>query len=83
MGSRALDIADLEFQVGDHVCAFYNGGGSALDDIVVDYVLQGAAGWEQMRLPQLHQHCVLGAGPDSPRAHVARGYPAVHYGKPG
>ena len=37
MGSRALDIADLEFQVGDHVCAFYNGGGSALDDIVVDY----------------------------------------------
>jgi hypothetical protein len=41
MGSRALDIADLEFQVGDHVCAFYNGGGSALDDIVVDYVSKG------------------------------------------
>ena len=41
MGSRALDIADLEFEVGDHVCAFYNGGGSALDDIVVDYVSKG------------------------------------------
>jgi MEDS: MEthanogen/methylotroph, DcmR Sensory domain len=41
MGSRALDIADLEFQVGDHVCAFYNGGGSALDDIIVDYVSKG------------------------------------------
>jgi len=41
MGSRALDIADLDFQVGDHVCAFYNGGGSALDDIVVDYVSRG------------------------------------------
>jgi hypothetical protein len=41
MGSRAPDIADLEFQVGDHVCAFYNGGGSALDDIVVDYVSKG------------------------------------------
>jgi hypothetical protein len=41
MGSLARDIADLEFQVGDHVCAFYNGGGSALDDIVVDYVSKG------------------------------------------
>jgi hypothetical protein len=41
MGSRALDIADLDFQVGDHVCAFYNGGGSALDDIVVDYLSRG------------------------------------------
>jgi hypothetical protein len=41
MGSRAPDIADLEFQVGDHVCAFYNGGGSALDDIVVDYLSKG------------------------------------------
>ena len=38
MSPRALDIADLGFQVGDHVCAFYNGGDSALDDIVVDYV---------------------------------------------
>ena len=41
MGSQALDIADLDFQVGDHVCAFYNGGGSALDDIVVDYLSKG------------------------------------------
>jgi hypothetical protein len=41
MDSRALNIADLDFQVGDHVCAFYNGGGSALDDIVVDFVCQG------------------------------------------
>jgi hypothetical protein len=41
MGSRALDITDLDFQVGDHVCAFYNGGGSALDDIAVDYLSKG------------------------------------------
>ncbi len=41
MGSRAPDIAGLDFQVGDHVCAFYNGGGSALDDIVVDYLSKG------------------------------------------
>jgi hypothetical protein len=41
MGPRALDISDLDFQVGDHVCAFYNGGGSALDDIVVDYLSKG------------------------------------------
>ena len=41
MGSRAPDIADLDFQVGDHVCAFYNGGGSILDDIVVDYASRG------------------------------------------
>jgi hypothetical protein len=41
MDSQALDIADIDFQVGDHVCAFYNGGGNALDDIVVDYVSKG------------------------------------------
>jgi hypothetical protein len=41
MGSRALDIADLDFQVGDHVCAFYNGGGSALDDILATYLSKG------------------------------------------
>jgi len=41
MGSRAPDIADLDLQVGDHVCAFYTGGGSALDDIVVDYASKG------------------------------------------
>ena len=41
MSPHAPNIAELGFQVGDHVCAFYNGGGSALDDIVVDYVLKG------------------------------------------
>ena len=41
MGSPAPDTADVDFQVGDHVCAFYNGGGSALDDIVVDYLSKG------------------------------------------
>jgi hypothetical protein len=41
MSPRALDIADLGFQVGDHVCAFYNEGGNALDDIFVDYVSKG------------------------------------------
>jgi len=41
MGSRAPDTADLDFQVGDHVCAFYNGGGSALADIIVDYLSKG------------------------------------------
>lgn len=40
MSPHAPDIAELSFQVGDHVCAFYNGG-NALDDIVVDYVLKG------------------------------------------
>lgn len=32
---------DLGFQPGDHVCAFYNGGGNHLDDIVVDFVSEG------------------------------------------
>jgi hypothetical protein len=41
MGSRALDIADLDFQVGDHVCAFYEEGGNSLDDIVVAYLSKG------------------------------------------
>jgi hypothetical protein len=40
MSPHAPNIAELGFQVGDHVCAFYNGG-NALDDIVVDYVLKG------------------------------------------
>lgn len=35
------DSPDLGFQVGDHVCAFYNGSGHALDDIVVDYLSRG------------------------------------------
>lgn len=33
--------ADLGFKPGDHVCAFYNGGGSQLDDLVVDFVSEG------------------------------------------
>jgi DcmR-like sensory protein len=41
MGSRALDIADLDFQVGDHVCAFYEEGGNSLDDIVATYLSKG------------------------------------------
>jgi hypothetical protein len=41
MSLRASDIAELGFQVGDHVCAFYNGGGNSLDDIIVDYVSKG------------------------------------------
>jgi MEDS: MEthanogen/methylotroph, DcmR Sensory domain len=32
----------LDFQVGDHICAFYNGG-NALDDIVVDFLSKGLA----------------------------------------
>jgi hypothetical protein len=41
MSLRASDIADLGFKPGDHVCAFYNGGGNAHDDIVVNYVRKG------------------------------------------
>ena len=41
MSLRASDIAELGFQVGDHVCAFYNGGGNSLDNIIVDYVSKG------------------------------------------
>ena len=41
MSPRALDIAELGFQVGDHICAFYNGGDDDLDNIVVDYVCKG------------------------------------------
>jgi DcmR-like sensory protein len=40
MSVHAPDTAEFGFQVGDHVCAFYNGGNS-LDDIVVDYALKG------------------------------------------
>jgi hypothetical protein len=39
--NRALDVADLEFQVGDHVCAFYSEGGYSRDDILVDNVTKG------------------------------------------
>lgn len=41
MGLRASETPDLGFQVGDHVCAFYSGGGNLLDDIVVDYLSRG------------------------------------------
>ena len=41
MSSRAPDIADLDFRVGDHVCAFYGEGGNSLDDIVVAYLSRG------------------------------------------
>ena len=41
MSLRAPDTPELGFQVGDHVCAFYNGGGNSLDDIIVDYVCKG------------------------------------------
>jgi hypothetical protein len=34
------DSPGLVFQPGDHICAFYNGGGSNLDDIVVGFVSQ-------------------------------------------
>ena len=35
------DSPGLGFQPGDHICAFYNGGGNSLDDIVVDFVSRG------------------------------------------
>jgi hypothetical protein len=41
MGSQAPDTAGLDFQVGDHVCAFYNEGDNVLDDIVVAYLSKG------------------------------------------
>jgi hypothetical protein len=39
--ARAADHPDLDFKLGDHVCAFYNGGTNSLDDIVVDYISRG------------------------------------------
>jgi hypothetical protein len=35
------ESSDLFFRPGDHICAFYNGGESNLDDIVVDFVSKG------------------------------------------
>ncbi len=32
---------DLDFKPGDHVCAFYSGGQSQRDDIVVDFISPG------------------------------------------
>lgn len=31
----------LDFEPGDHICAFYNGGGNDLDDIVTGFVSKG------------------------------------------
>lgn len=31
----------LDLQLGDHVCAFYNGGHTDLDNIVVDFISEG------------------------------------------
>jgi hypothetical protein len=31
----------LDFQLGDHICAFYNGSKNALDNIIVDFVSKG------------------------------------------
>jgi MEDS: MEthanogen/methylotroph, DcmR Sensory domain len=41
MSPRTLDIADLGWKAGDHVCGFYTDGGSSLDDIVMHYVSEG------------------------------------------
>lgn len=41
MARSTPDIADFGLRTGDHVCAFYNDGGNALDDIVVTYVSRG------------------------------------------
>lgn len=41
MTQPVSDIPELGFQLGDHVCAFYNGGGDFLNDIVVDFVSKG------------------------------------------
>jgi len=41
MGPRAMDILDLGFQPGDHVCAFYSGGSAYLYNVVVDFVSRG------------------------------------------
>ena len=41
MSLHAPDIPELGFRVGDHICAFYNGGSNSLDEIIVDYVCKG------------------------------------------
>lgn len=46
---------DLGFQPGDHVCAFYNGGGSYLDDLVVDFVSEGLRAGNTTRRSQRMQ----------------------------
>ena len=39
--TQAADHPDLDVKLGDHVCAFCNGGIGSLDGIVVDYISQG------------------------------------------
>jgi MEDS: MEthanogen/methylotroph, DcmR Sensory domain len=40
--TASLQSPQLGLQAGDHICAFYNGGGSGdLDDIVVDFISKG------------------------------------------
>jgi len=41
MSVRVPDIPDLGWQVGDHVCAFYNESVNLPDDIIVDYLSEG------------------------------------------
>jgi DcmR-like sensory protein len=39
--TASLQRPQLELQPGDHICAFYNGGGADLDNIVVDFISTG------------------------------------------
>ncbi len=41
MTSQTLGKLDLGFRPGDHVCAFYNGDGDVLNNIVVDFLSKG------------------------------------------
>ena len=41
MTQQISNIPELGFQLGDHVCAFYNGGSELLNDIVADFVSKG------------------------------------------
>ena len=36
--TQAADHPDLDVKLGDHVCAFCNGGADSLGDIVVDHI---------------------------------------------
>ena len=41
MSVRVPDIADLDWKVSDHVCAFYKEDVNLPDDIIVDYLSKG------------------------------------------
>src|SRR5271168_1627745 len=41
MATSAVQDPGFGFVPGDHVCAFYSGSRSVLDDIVVDYITNG------------------------------------------